>query len=72
MAKSNTSSVKMDSGLKLVYMANALQKKEQGYGSQQQSDKGEVNASKSPKSAAQKAKAKAKAKMAKQSRKKNK
>ena len=72
MAKSNTSSVKMDNGLKLGYMANALQKREQGYSSQQQSEKGAVNASKAPKSAAQKAKAKAKAKKAKQSRKKNK
>lgn len=71
MAKSNTSSVKMDNGLKLGYMANALQKKEKGY-TQHQHEKGAVNASKAPKSAAQKAKAKAKAKKAKQSRKKNK
>lgn len=71
MAKSNTSSVKMDSGLKNSYLARQGQKQQSGY-NQKQHEAGEVNAAKAQKSAAQKKKAKAKAKMAKASRKKNK
>lgn len=71
MAKTNTSSVKMDNGVKLSFLAKAGQKQEKGFG-QKQHEKGEVNASKAAQKAAQKKKAKAKAKMAKQSRKKNK
>jgi hypothetical protein len=71
MARSNTSSVDMNTGLKMAFMANVSRNGEKGY-LQQQHDKGEVNASKGQKNAAQKKKAKAKAKMAKQSRKKHK
>jgi hypothetical protein len=71
MAKSNTSSVKMDSGVKTAFFANVSQKAEKGY-KQNQHEKGEVNARKAPKSAEAKKKAKAKAKAAKASRKKNK
>lgn len=71
MARSNTSSVDMNTGLKMAFLANVSKSGEKGY-TQNQHEKGEVNASKGQKSAAQKKKAKAKAKKAKQSRKKNK
>jgi hypothetical protein len=71
MARANNSSVDMNTGLKMAFMANVEQKKEKGYVQNKQA-KGEVNASKGGKSATQKKKAKQKAKMAKQSRKKNK
>ena len=71
MARSNTSSVDMNTGLKMAFLANVSRTHEKGY-RQNESEKGTVNASKGEKSAAQKKKAKAKAKMAKQSRKKNK
>ena len=71
MAKANTSSVDMNNGLKISYLANIEQKNEKGYHQNKQA-KGAVNASKGEKSAAQKKKAKLKAKMAKQARKKNK
>lgn len=70
MASANTSSVKMDSGLKMGRLANVGQKNEKGYAQNQQA-KGEVNASKAQQSAAQKKKAKEKAKTAKQSRRKS-
>ena len=71
MASANTSSVKMDSGLKMGFFANANKKEEKGYVQNQQA-KGEVNASKAQQSAARKKKEKAKAKKVKQSRRKNK
>ncbi len=71
MAKSNTSSVKMEDGLKNRYLASQGPKDLKDFIPGKKSA-GKVNASKGEKSAAQKAKAKAKAKMAKKSRKKNK
>jgi hypothetical protein len=71
MAKSNTSSVKMDSGVKAAFFANISQKSEKGY-NQNLHEQGDVNSRKAPKSTAAKKKAKAKAKAAKASRKKNK
>ena len=71
MGKTNTSSVDMNTGLKMAFLANVAQKGEKGY-SQHRHEAGEVNARKAPLSAAAKKKAKAKAKAAKASRKKNK
>jgi len=71
MGRSNTSSVDMNTGLKMAYMANVSRNSEKGYDGQRR-EAGAVNASKAPMSAEQKKKAKAKAKAAKQSRKKNK
>jgi hypothetical protein len=71
MGRANTSSVDMNTGLKMAFMANVTQKAEKGY-NQNQHEKGEVNARKAPLSAEAKKKAKAKAKAAKASRKKNK
>ncbi len=69
MARSNTSSVEMDDGVKLAFLART-QKNTFG-GSNNPNEKQEAGERKAT-SAAQKAKAKKKAKLAKASRKKNK
>ncbi len=71
MAKSNTSSVRMDTGLKNTYLASQGPKNPKGF-EKNPHKKNEVNASKGPRSEAQKKKAKARAKQAKKARKRNK
>ncbi len=69
MSRSNTSSVEMDDGVKLAFLART---QKNSFGSKDDPNEKQTAGERKSKSATQKAKAKKKAKMAKASRKKNK
>lgn len=69
MAKTNTSSVEMEDGVKLAFQART---QKNSFGSKENPNEKQVAGERKSSSAAQKAKAKKKAKMAKASRRKNK